>query len=297
MHYVKQFKINGVDTKQVACIELKGKPNTSTEGAIGLLGIDMNSPLHEIYKCVAVKGSIYTWELFSSGMSIVSATKSGGGEESVQFPYDTLKTPATYLVKIGDLILDCEGYLYQIDEIGATYCGATYCGTQVVAYGKSAYDLAVAEGFEGSVSEWLASLKGEPGDTFETMECGSYIGTGTFGASNPNRITFGFVPKLVIIRRAESNTEYIDMPNAIPQTTYYSDDPENMLIWMEGMVVSNNGVYTNASHLIHYSVSGRTFSWYSEYNSVEQFNDYSVIEHGGTMFEIRKTKFTYVAFG
>lgn len=55
MHYVKQFNINGVDTKQVACIELKGKPNTATEGAVGLLGIDMSSPLHEIYKCVAVK--------------------------------------------------------------------------------------------------------------------------------------------------------------------------------------------------------------------------------------------------
>lgn len=30
--------------------------------------------------------------------------------------------------------------------------------------GKSAYQIAVDSGFEGSESEWLASLKGEPGD-------------------------------------------------------------------------------------------------------------------------------------
>lgn len=30
--------------------------------------------------------------------------------------------------------------------------------------GKSAYDVAVDNGFEGSESEWLESLKGEPGD-------------------------------------------------------------------------------------------------------------------------------------
>ena len=62
MHYVKQFKINGVDTKQVACIELQGVPNATTEGSLGVLGIDVTSPTHDVYKCVAVNGSIYTWE-------------------------------------------------------------------------------------------------------------------------------------------------------------------------------------------------------------------------------------------
>ena len=61
MHYVKHFNICDVDTKQVACIELHGKPNAATEGAVGVLGIDVDSPLHETYKCVAVNGSIYTW--------------------------------------------------------------------------------------------------------------------------------------------------------------------------------------------------------------------------------------------
>ena len=67
MHYVKHFKVNGIDTKQVACIELQGKPNAATEGAVGVLGMDMTSPTHDIYRCVAVNGSVYTWEKFESG--------------------------------------------------------------------------------------------------------------------------------------------------------------------------------------------------------------------------------------
>ena len=164
MHYVKQFDVNGVATKQVACIELHGKPNAATEGAVGVLGIDMDSPLHDVYKCVGVNGSIYSWDLLSSGLSIMSATISGGGIEAVEFPYAKLKTPAMYVVKVGDLILDSEGYLYQIDALNTTFCAATYCGTQVVAYGMSAYTLAVKNGFEGSEEEWLSSLKGDKGE-------------------------------------------------------------------------------------------------------------------------------------
>ena len=159
MHYVKQFHINGVDTKQVACIELHGKPNAATEGCVGVLGIDVDSPLHDVYKCAAVNGSIYTWELLSSGLSIIVTDVVGSGAETVEFPYDTLKTPSLYVVKIGDSILDGEGYLYQVATIGASSCVATYCGIHVVKFGMSAYGLAVEQGFEGTLEEWLASLE------------------------------------------------------------------------------------------------------------------------------------------
>lgn len=233
MHYVKEFHINGVATKQVACIELHGKPNAATEGAVGVLGVDMDSPLHEVYKCVGVNGSIYSWELLSSGLSIMSATITGGGTEFVQFPYVNLLTPAMYVVKIGDLILDSEGYLYQIQALNTTYCDTKYTGTQVAAYGFSAYDLAVKNGFEGDENEWLASLQGErgiqgkegiqgePGDTpyigengnwwiagIDTgvhadmgmrMETVEYEGTGTYGIDSPTVVQFSFMPKLVIV--------------------------------------------------------------------------------------------------
>ena len=134
MDYVKQFHINGVDTRQVACIELHGKPNAATEGGLGVLGIDVDSPTHEVYKCVAVNGAIYTWELLSSGMSMISSTLSGDGVETVQFPYARLLTPAMYVVKIGDLIFDPKGYIYQVISINSSYCDARYSGIQVAAY-------------------------------------------------------------------------------------------------------------------------------------------------------------------
>lgn len=132
MHYVKHFKINNVDTKQVACIELHGKPNAATEGALGVLGIDVDSPLHDVYKCVAVNGSIYTWELLSSGMSTIRADISGGGEVSVEFPYSNLKTPVGYVVKVGDTIIDVEGHIYQVASISSYHCVATYCGIYII---------------------------------------------------------------------------------------------------------------------------------------------------------------------
>ena len=128
MHYVKQFNINGVNTKQVACIELHGKPNAATEGSVGVIGIDLDSPLHEVYKCVAVNGSIYTWELLSSGMSIISATISGEGTEKKPFAYADLRTPAMYVVKIGDLIIDRAGYIYQVESLNLDHCIALYSG-------------------------------------------------------------------------------------------------------------------------------------------------------------------------
>lgn len=230
MHYVKQFDINGVATKQVACIELHGKPNAATEGCVGVLGIDMDSPLHDVYKCVAVNGSIYTWDLLSSGLSIMSAAISGGGAESVQFPYDDLRTPLTYIVKVGDLILDNEGYLYQVDALNTTYCEASYCGTQVVAFGKSAYDLAVEHGYRNTEEKWLESLKGDKGDKGDRGDDGStpYIGnngnwwvgdvdfgvpvvrmaTGSYEGNNlsSKTLNFEFIPMCVIVRQDDNNT-------------------------------------------------------------------------------------------
>jgi hypothetical protein len=163
----------------------------------------------------------------------MSATISGGGTESVQFPYDNLRTPLTYVVKIGDLILDKEGYLYQIDALNTTYCVATYCGTRVVAYGMSAYALAVEHGYKGSEEEWLADQKGDKGDqgiqgipgltpfigsngnwwigdvdtgapVLRTVS-GSYTGNSTSGMTVSKTLTFDIKPALVIVKQDDRN--------------------------------------------------------------------------------------------
>lgn len=65
MNYVQHYEINGISTKQIACIELHGEPNAATEGAVGVLAMDVDSPNHDLYKCVGANNGIYTWELHS----------------------------------------------------------------------------------------------------------------------------------------------------------------------------------------------------------------------------------------
>lgn len=40
------------------------------------------------------------------------------------------------------------------------------------------------------------------------IETGSYVGTGTYGPSNPNTLTFSFVPKLVFIAADSKGSNY-----------------------------------------------------------------------------------------
>ena len=199
MHYVKQFNINGVDTTQVSCIELRGKPNAATEGMVGLLGIDVISPLHEVYKCVAVNGSIYTWELLSSGLSTITSTISGEGEETIQFPYTTLKTPPGYLLKKGDLIIDSKGYLYQVDAIDIASCGASYTGTAFTKGDEGAPGVSPHIGANGNW--WIgdedtgvsASMQSATGTFYVITESTSETETHTEFA-----IALDFEPKLIV---------------------------------------------------------------------------------------------------
>lgn len=160
MHYVKHFQINGVDTKQIACIELQGAPNAATEGAVGVLGMDMTSPTHDVYRCVAVNGSVYTWELLSAGMSIINATITGEGALEMSFPYSNLRIPKNYMLKVGDLIIDSEGYLYHVNMLGIDSCDTTYCGTHIggIASGDKDYRLILDGGQLKLVTESGAVL-------------------------------------------------------------------------------------------------------------------------------------------
>ena len=54
-------------------------------------------------------------------------------------------------------------------------------------------------GFNGKISDINSGVDNEIASAlsgFARIETGSYVGTGTYGASNPNTLTFGFVPKV-----------------------------------------------------------------------------------------------------
>ncbi len=44
------------------------------------------------------------------------------------------------------------------------------------------------------------------------IETGSYVGTGTYGSSNPNKLTFGFEPKLVLVFAGSSLESFMIIP-------------------------------------------------------------------------------------
>lgn len=88
------------------------------------------------------------------------------------------------------------------------------------------------------------------------IETGSYVGTGTYGASNPCSLTFSFVPKVWAVSCA---TFY----NA---KDYFQTAAEPMpIVWGVTGNPSNN-------YLKHYTYSGKTVSWYSTQNVAYQDN-------------------------
>ena len=82
------------------------------------------------------------------------------------------------------------------------------------------------------------------------IETGSYVGTGTYGSSNPNSLTFSFVPKFLMIAR-NNDTNY-------------------------GLLLNNNGFYirTSATSLyrLYVTTSDNTIYWYSTEGTANQLN-------------------------
>lgn len=83
------------------------------------------------------------------------------------------------------------------------------------------------------------------------IETGSYVGTGTHGASNPNSLTFSFVPKLLIILPTESSLpgSYSALQGII--------FPEMGL----GMTIGQTKLLTSVT------INNTTLSWYSQESS------------------------------
>lgn len=81
-------------------------------------------------------------------------------------------------------------------------------------------------------------------------ESGSYVGTGTSGTSNPSSLTFGFVPKLVTIRRA--TYEQYCLFNAIKGCSSIRVD------------------VSNSSGIANLTWSGNTLQWYASNSSNQQ---------------------------
>ena len=91
---------------------------------------------------------------------------------------------------------------------------------------------------------------------------GRYVGTGTYGASNPNMLTFEFEPKLVLI---------CDRLYSVLIGTSYTDNPVFGVIW--GQLEESYTAITAARYSTkHVKKTGTTMYWYDNDGSDLQLN-------------------------
>lgn len=124
---------------------------------------------------------------------------------------------------------------------------------------------------------------GKPG---AKIEVGSYVGTGTYGSSNPNSLTFGFKPKLLWIlgtytNRKNGTSGYL---NPIMFSGTYKCisiiSKVSVGAFSEDGIISDGAPedYPADAHAM-LSTDGKTYSWYNDGNAGKQFNSSNIEYH------------------
>lgn len=109
------------------------------------------------------------------------------------------------------------------------------------------------------------------------IETGTYVGTGTYTSSNPNSLTFGFVPKLVFLsRNITANTQ-----NGLNEGSYSSRliNPSNYAIASKGSFNSSLSPSETANCPLIVSWNNTSVSWYCPYNANYQLNTLGITYH------------------
>lgn len=125
----------------------------------------------------------------------------------------------------------------------------------IMSSDRNAYpDSGISDGYE---YQYLG-VPFENAVTAVQIATGSYVGTGTYGASNPNSLTFDFVPKLVIVSgQGDSN-------NYGAGFIYFWGSKKYTLIYVE---------YSGARPSCVVSLADKTMNWYDTKGNYYQCND------------------------
>ena len=105
--------------------------------------------------------------------------------------------------------------------------------------------------------------------TAPKIETGSYVGTGKYGESNKNTLTFGFAPKMLLIFK-ESTYE---------ETHHYMDIEDQFLYPAVGGTVHNFN-YPSSYHSVSVAWDGNSVEWWSVGTGASasyQYNSYSTV--------------------
>ena len=140
---------------------------------------------------------------------------------------------------------------------------------QVTKEGENIYPKVLAEGVRLPGGKTLDQVMGVPAQIYT----GSYVGTGTSGASNPNTLTFPFVPKIVFIMKdpvPDFNQMVMGLFLCGSLGAEYKD--RGYMYAFRGYSNSNNDAALNFppnSQIACAKIDGNTLSWYSNDSSIQ----------------------------
>lgn len=172
------------------------------------------------------------------------------------------QAPRIYLNRAdgGSLFLECSGndaYVISSEDGSVDNYRAIRLRNAV---GESDADQALhyISRVNGAVSEQQILHTGNMSDLgVASIATGSYVGTGTYGESNPNSLTLPFEPKLLMIAPAARGIDFEDTNGS----TFFHESA----IWFAGttkLLYRDSDTYYNTA-VCTFSVSGNTISWYS----------------------------------
>lgn len=163
----------------------------------------------------------------------------------------------------GEYESDSEGYAMYLFFGGTAPENIRACtvSSQIVnvAAGETTYEHSTdrnAYPDSGTVDGITYSYLGVPFEKFPTMpqiEMGSYTGTGTYGSSNPNSLTFSFSPKIL----------------------YLLSDVDQYLLFTFLIATATHAasrIYNGSAYTLYVTWSENAVSWYGKTSGSEQFN-------------------------
>lgn len=107
------------------------------------------------------------------------------------------------------------------------------------------------------------------------LQLGSYVGTGTYGSSNPCSITFDFVPQYFAIYyiNAQYGTGGLGGNAPITNKDYGGVNIINPSTLKESYDGGAPAYNANNPGKAKFTQSSKTLQWYNEYGSTEQYNN------------------------
>lgn len=275
--------------------DLFSKANMLPDSIPAALGLKMGNPqVKDALNVLAHVGNLHVWEksekanpiVYSSSTVAVelgsTTTYTFGGTVEIENGAIVLKNTFTAQGNADSSILvGCyfkkDGVVYRVggfntntsttttwDMIKVSIDTSSYVPGNTIEYKISTDSSSYPA--DGVQDDYYYTYVGQLGDPGAKIEVGSYVGTGTYGSSNPNSLTFGFEPKIVkLLFRTRTNVgignlKYEDLTGegfSRSQNFMVADRLIAEYAQGEGFGYSYSSSYGKKSP------DGKTFYWYS----------------------------------